>query len=248
MDENGGNRMEGNAVETTSGSKQTGGLFASLLDIFIDPPKVFRRIDQGMEWWKGFIPLVIINMVIAWFSLPVQRALVALNERGLSEEQVQATIEGMEKLGWVGLIAVPIVIIIMLLIAAGITNLVINIVSARSDFKKCLSLMTFAGFISVLEQAISVIVVRSRGLDAVESAADLQIQIGPGALFTEAEGFMAALWKSLSLFQIWYFIVFVLGLSVIFRIDRKKAAVPAIVMWLIGLGFIFISQKFNSMG
>ncbi len=240
--------MEGNAVETTSGSKQTGGLFASLLDIFIDPPKVFRRIDQGMEWWKGFIPLVIINMVIAWFSLPVQRALVALNERGLSEEQVQATIEGMEKLGWVGLIAVPIVIIIMLLIAAGITNLVINIVSARSDFKKCLSLMTFAGFISVLEQAISVIVVRSRGLDAVESAADLQIQIGPGALFTEAEGFMAALWKSLSLFQIWYFIVFVLGLSVIFRIDRKKAAVPAIVMWLIGLGFIFISQKFNSMG
>ena len=248
MDENIGNGVEENIVEAESDLKPAGGLFASLLDIFIEPSKVFRRIDAGLEWWKGFIPLIIINLVIAWFSLPVQRAAVALNERGASPEELERALEMMEKFGPLGLIAVPIVIIVILLITAGLTNLLVNIISAKSDFKKCLSLVTFAGFIGMLEQLISLIIVRSKGLSAVESVAELKPQIGLGALFPDVEGFRAALMQSLTVFQIWYFILFVFGLSLIFKITRKKAAVPAVIIWLVGLVIIFISQKLSSMG
>ncbi|MBN2184249.1 MAG: YIP1 family protein [Candidatus Krumholzibacteriota bacterium] len=248
MDENVGNGVEKKIVEVGSDPKPAGGLFASLIDIFIEPSKVFRRIDAGMQWWKGFIPLLIINLVIAWFSLPVQRAAVAINERGLSTEELERTLEMMKKFGPLGLIVVPIVIIIILLISAGLTNLLVNIISAKSDFKKCLSLVTFAGFIAVLEQLISLIIIMSKDLSAVESVAELKPQIGFGALFPDLEGFGAALMQSLTVFQIWYFIVFVFGLASIFKITRKKAAVPAVVMWLVGLVFIFISQKFSSMG
>ena len=248
MDENIGNGVGENIVEAESDSKPAGGLFASLIDIFIEPSKVFRRIDAGMEWWKGFIPLLIINLVIAWFSLPVQRAAVAINERGLSAEELERTLETMEKFGPLGLIAVPIVLIIILLITAGLTNLLVNISSAKSDFKKCLSLVTFVGFIGMLEQLISMVIIWSKDLSAVESAAELKPQIGLGALFPNVEGFWAALMRSLTVFQIWYFIVFVFGLSLIFKITKKKAAVPAVIMWLVGLGLIFISQKFSGMG
>ncbi len=240
MDENIG-------IEVEEKKEGAGGLFASMIDIYIEPSKVFRRIDAGLEWWKGFIVLVIINLVIAWFSLPVQRAAVALNERGLSPEELERTLETMEKFGPLGLIAVPIIIVIILFISAGITNLVVNIMSTRSDFKKCLSLLTFTGFIGMLEQLISLIVIRMRGLEGIESVEELDVQIGFGALFN-AEGFMAALMKALTVFQVWYFIVLVFGLSWIFKITKKKALVPAIIMWLIGLGFIFLGQKMNNVG
>lgn len=241
------NNIQDTSVVQEGPEEVKGGFFASLVDIYLDPSKVFKRIAAGLQWWKAFIVLAVLNMLIAWLNIPVQRFVFSLNERGLSDEQLQAQMEISEKFGWVGIILAPVFILIVLFILAGLVNLTVNLVSAQSNYKKTMSLMCFAGLIGVLEQIITVIIVRVRGIETIETASDAIVSLGPAALFPEAEGFLAAAYQALSVFQIWYFIVFLFGISVIFNIDKKKAAVPAVVLWAIGLVFLYIGRVFGNL-
>lgn len=224
----------------------SGGLFPSLIDIFLDPSKVFKRIEGGLQWWKGFIVLSVIQIIIAWFMIDVNRAVILLDERGMGADQVEAMAEQMDKFAWVGLILAPIGILVVMVIVAGLVNLIVNLVSAKSDFKKLLSLVLFTGLIGSLEQIINVVIIYVKGIGSIESRADTMNSIGPKALMPEAEGFVAALLQSLSVFQIWYFIVFLIGLSAIFKISKGKAFVPTFILWLLGLAFAFLGQMFSS--
>ena len=55
---------------------------------------------------------------------------------------------------------VPIVMIVIYLIVAGIAHLVVNIMSTRSNYKKTLSLVSFCGIIAIIEQIIGTVVSR----------------------------------------------------------------------------------------
>ena len=41
--------------------------------------------------------------------------------------------------------------------------------------------------------------------------------------------------ESFSIFQIWFLILFTIGVSVIYETDRKTAIVPTIVVWVLGV-------------
>jgi hypothetical protein len=51
----------------------------------------------------------------------------------------------------------------------------------------------------------------------------------------ESDGIQRAVLESLSIFGIWFLILFVIGVSVIYEIDRKKAIAPTIVIWVLGV-------------
>ncbi|MCU0638677.1 MAG: YIP1 family protein [Candidatus Krumholzibacteria bacterium] len=225
-----------------------GGFFASLIDIFLDPQKVFGRIDAGLQWWKAFIVIAVINMAIAWFSMPLQIHITRLNERGVPQERLQQTIDGMERFGWIGAIIAPMAILVVLMLMSGIVNLIVNIVSARCNFRKVLSLACFAGLIGALEQIITIVIIHARGIGEIESRADAVVSIGPLALISDPGQFLTAVLQSLSVFQIWYFIVFTLGIAAIFRISWKKALVPAGTLWILGVMMAFVSQKLSGLG
>ena len=229
-------------------SPARGGFLPSLIDIFLDPQKVFGRIDAGLQWWKAFIVIAIVNAAIAWFSVPLQIHITRLNERGMSPERLQQTVDGMERFGWVGAIIAPMAILVVLMLMSGIVNLVVNLVSARSDFKKVLSLACFAGLIGSLEQIITIIIIHARGIGEIESRAEAVVSIGPLALISDPGQLLTALLQSLSVFQIWYFVVFTLGIAAIFRMSWKKALIPAGSLWILGVLMAFVGQKMSGLG
>lgn len=241
MDEN--NVHEAEIVE----EEVKGGFLASLIDIYLDPSKVFKRIDAGLQWWKAFIVLAIINMAITWVNLPLQRQLASLNPGGIPADQLEARLQVMDRFSWIGVVTTPIFIIVVLMIVAGLVNVISNLVSARSEFKKTLSLITFAGMIGLLEQILTTVIVHMRGIETIEAPGDAVVRLGPGALLPDAGGFLAAALQALSVFQIWYYIVFVLGLAYIFRMSWKKALVPAFVLWILSVVFIMVGQKMSGL-
>ncbi len=222
-----------------------GGFVASIVDIFADPFKVFARIDAGLTWWKPFVTVCAVAMLLAYLMLPVQRRLMELNPRGLSEEQLQTALEGYGKFAGLGLIMVPIILIVSYLITAGIMHLIINVMSSRSSFKKTLSLVSFCGLIAIVEQIIGGIVIRSRGFEAIESPADARFSLSLAPLLGSGTGFLNAVLQSLSIFQIWYYIVLILGIAAIFKMSRKAAIVPVIPIWIISIIFAWIGGKFS---
>jgi hypothetical protein len=231
-------RMVGGA-DTGAGETVAGGFIQSLVDIFVDPMKVFRRIDRGLTWWKPFILIVVVSIFLQWLMLPVQHHVLSLNEQGMGEQELQQRLEMTEKFGFFGLIMIPVFMIIVYLILAGITHLIISIFSSESNFKKSLSLISYCGLVVVVEQVLTTVIVKLRGLEAIETAADARPSLSLSALFPEIEGFWRVLLQSLSVFQIWYYVLFILGAAVVFKIKRSAAVVPAVVLWLISLVILY---------
>jgi|WetSurMetagenome_2_1015567.scaffolds.fasta_scaffold11744_5 hypothetical protein len=222
-----------------------GGFLSSIVDIFADPFKVFARIDAGLSWWRPFIFVAAVTTVLSYLMLPFQKRLIELNPKGLSEEQIQKMVEGFGKFAPMTLITVPIFLIIVFLIMAGIVHLVINIMSSRSDYKKTLSLISFCGIITIVEQIISTAVLRMRGAESVESAADMKFSLSLAPLLGDGKGLLNAVLQSLSIFQIWYYVVLVLGIAAIFKLTRKAAIIPALPMWIISVLMLWIGGKFG---
>jgi hypothetical protein len=230
---------------TAAHEAPSGGFWKSLADIYVDPAKVFARIDGGLSWWKPFIAISVVSVVIGYFMLPYRRKLLEIAFQGMPPERAQVALAQNDKFGLVGLIAVPIVFIIFLLIIAGLIHIVVNVMSPRSSFKKTLSLLTFCGLITLLEQIISTAVIMSRGVEGVETAADLVMSFSLAPLFPDVKGPLAALMQSLGIFEIWSYVVLILGIAAIFKISRKSAMIAAIPPWLLSFLGAWIGGKFQ---
>jgi hypothetical protein len=237
--------MQGPMGADPSAQGPRGGFFPSIIDIFADPAKVFARIDAGLSWWKPFVLVTVVTIILAYLNLPFQKKLIELNPRGLSEEQIQKTVEGFGKFGPLTIIMVPIFLIIVYLILAGLVHLAVNIMSSRSNYKKTLCLISFCGIITMLEQIISMVVLKMRGVEAVESAEDIKFSLSLAPLLGESKGLLNAVLQSLSVFQIWYYVVLVLGIAAIFKLTRKAAIIPVLPIWIISVLMLWIGGKFG---
>ena len=171
----------------------TGGSLHSIVDIFVDPGKVFHRIRAGAGWWQPYLFTTVIGVVLGWLSLPINRRVMELNERGIAPEQLDAMLENIDRFGWLGLIAVPIVYLLILAVMGGIVHLVISMISSEAGFKRTMSLLAWCGLISILGQIIRVAIILSRGVETIEFAADARISLSLAAFLPEAGGFGRAL-------------------------------------------------------
>ncbi len=222
-----------------------GGFVNSLVDIFVDPTKVFNRIGAGLVWWKPFIITAVITVILGWVMMPIHRHLLILNERGMSEEQLEMALEKMNQFGLIGLVFGIILILVLMLVFAGITHLIVSIMSSESSYTKMLSLGAWCGLIPLVGQIIMSVILRMKGVEAIESSADMEVNLSLSAFFPELEGIGKALLDSIGLFEIWYYILFITGISIVFRISRQKALFPAIVVWAISVLLLMLRGMFG---
>lgn len=235
----------GNITQAPDPAPAGGGFFASVADIFVEPNKVFARIDRGLQWWKPFILIAAVVVIMTYLMIPVNIHVASLNERGVDEEQLEMMMENIEKFSFVGLIVAPLGVLVIYLILGFIVNISVNLLSGRSDYKKSLSLVSFVGLIPVVEQIISTVIIRMRGMEQISSSADARISISLAPLFSDLGSAAEALLESLSVFSIWYYIVLAIGISAIFRIDLKKSFIPVVILWIISFGFIYLGKVFG---
>jgi hypothetical protein len=229
------------------GAEVKGGFLQSILDIFIDPMKVFARIQAGLTWWKPFVLATVIGIINGYLMLPFQAKRIEITSADLPPEQLEIALERVQKFGFVGLLMVPVIFIIIYLVMAGIAHIAINIMSSEANFKKTLSLVSYCGLVSILGQIITTVILRMRGVQNIETLGDMRVSLSLAALFPDLEGAGYAFLESLSIFSIWYYILFLLGTALIFRMSRGRAMVPVIIMWLVSFLFAFLGTMFGNM-
>ncbi len=220
----------------------SGGFFPSMLDIFIDPMKVFRRIAAGMSWWKAFIAVTLFGIILLMLNKPVQDRILEIQYAAMDKDRAERIAAGIEQWAFLGYIAIPIIVMVSNLIVAGIAHLVNSVVSMRANFKKTLTLAMFCNFIGVLSQIIGTIIIWARGFENIESREDIKVSFGIGALVPDLKGFWYVFSESFNLFQIWYYIIFTLGMAAVFSIERKKAVPVGIVVWLVSFLMLFLGN------
>ena len=149
----------------------------------------------------------------------------------LTPEQMEAARTGMQgPAKYAGLIAGPIVWLIMLVILAAIFYVAANLmIGGDSSFKKVFAIVCWSGLVGAVSLIVITLLVLSKGtMQGI--ALDLTILLDTPPLGAE-KSTLYRIFSKFDVFTIWQIILWIIGLSVSYKTTTKKAAVPILSLW-----------------
>jgi hypothetical protein len=229
-------------TEATAGPiPDKAGLWEDFIDIFYQPSMVFDRRRDG-KFGLALLALVVICAVL-FLALrnglaPIMDAEMAKAAAAAAAKNPQVTAEQiatqqgfMEKFAIVGfIIGIPIGV----LIVGVLLWLASRLIDAKIAFAAAMMIATYSWFPRVAEIVTNAI--QGLLLSPESIVSRYSVQIGPARfLDAQANPLAVALLSGLDLFTIWTTVLLAIGLSVVARVPRSKAAIAAGAIWLVGL-------------
>lgn len=221
-----------------------GNFFSRFVWTFTSPSRLFADIEAKPAFLEPWVWVAIFSLVSAHLYFPIQAAIMKMGMANLSPEQLEKSLEAMEKFRLLGYVGAAIVPLIGLLVFSLLGYIAVALISESSSYKSYLTLFSYAYLIPILGGLLSAILVRLRGVESIKSVRDAQVSFGLGFLVPEGSKLLSALAASLEVFDIWFFILMGLGVGVLFRMSRNQVIAAIVPLWLIGfvaalLGFHF---------
>jgi hypothetical protein len=217
--------------------------------MFTAPARVFDDIRDGRVGWRQpWLVISVMYMVLTFLSLPIQVALLELNPKGVSPEMLDQQIRMVDSFGWVWVVLTPLGVLVMQLIVAGLTYILVTIMSQRATFKQYLTLNFFAGIPAMVGQLLSVILIRARGLEGIMGPEDARMSFSLRALAPPDSSVVKGLFGGVEFFTIWSLVLLAMGLSRVFGMGRAQAVGVVVPMWLIMVAMLILGEIFGGMG
>jgi hypothetical protein len=219
-----------------------------LLWMFSSPARVFDDIKENrVHWVQPWLILSVLYVVITWIGLPVQRALLELNPGNLPTEQLDQQLEMVDKYGPAQLVFAPALVLIMGLILAGISYVLVTVLSRAATFKQYFTLTLFTSIIGAVGYLLTTAVVRLRGTENIMEPGDAQFSLSLRVLAPEDSAALKGLLGTFEFFAIWGFILLVMGLRRIFGMSLGAAIACLIPVWLISAALAIVGELFGGM-
>jgi len=216
-----------------------------VIDIFHAPSKVFTSLKEKPDWVTPFIIILIITALGTAFVINTTRGNEelkiqqeeAMRERGLSDEQIEQTMQFTE--GLLPVILAPIFTAIVLVFFATVLNLFIPLFGGKSGFKFIFPVVCFSSLVEVPQIILKSIIV------AVSKSPFVTTSL---ALFIPAlskNSFTYQLLNGFDFFILWEMILVAVGINITNEIKKKNAYILVFVIWLVS---IFIQIGLNALG
>jgi len=216
--------------------------------MLMSPGGVFADIrERRLGWIAPWLVLSVMAIVIGWLALPIQRAMLENGVVDLPPEQVDQQLNYLERFGWIQLIFSPIIILVMSLILSGIAFIPVSLMAQAANFKQFLTLGMCTGLVSTLGQLVSTVIMRARGLDAIQSPEDAHISLSLRFLAGDGGAVIKGLFASFEFFTVWSCVLFVMGLMAVFGMRRAQAITAAIPMFILLIAGMIASEVFSNM-
>jgi hypothetical protein len=171
--------------------------------------------------------------------------LVSLNPQGQPAEQIEQTLEAMEKFGFLGIISTPVVVLITALLVGGISYLLVSLLAEEGSFKKYFTLMLYANIVVAIGQLVGTVLTRMKGVEGIRSIQDATAQFGPALLASPEEKILYPVLSSLDVFYIWFYALLGAGLVSVFRMSVRNAVLVIIPVWLLQVLFALLGSRFS---
>lgn len=199
------------------------------------PGDVFEEQRDQPTFWMPWLILGLAFAALNLLNAPFQQraAELMLAARGAAAPTSRGLVGQV-----IGFVVTPLFVLIMCSLAAATLWVPVMAMGEEAGFKRLLSVVVFAFPVRVLEVAVTSIVLRMRGLDAVRSIADLKVALGLNLLLpadSEVGNFVDGLLGGISPFSIWSLIITAVGLQVLLKLSAGKAWTAAVVSFLIVL-------------
>ena len=216
-----------------------------IIGIYTAPRQTFEAIDQNPTWFLPFIIGVVFFLIFQFLTVDLQMdyRMEMMEARGdIPQEQMdmaKAQMEGPVK--YIGFVVGPIVWLIMILIIAALFYVAGNLmIGGDTSFKKVFAIVAWTGLIGVVSFIIMTLLILSKGtMHGV--ALDLSILLDTPAV-GEEKSILYRILSKFDIFVIWEIVLYIIGLSVIYKSTVQKAAVPILSLWAL---WIIVSVAFG---
>jgi len=207
-----------------------------MLNVFIDPKATARRIAAPFAWIWPLITLCIIYGVVGSLTAPyaISIADAQIAQRGITGDQAENARRITHVISQVTPIITPVFIILVLLLLAWLVMATGSIAGVRAKFRDIFSLIACCALIPSLQSIATLIVLRAKG-DEITSQEQLTPPFGIDIFFPNLHGGLYALLNFFSIFEIWYLIVFTVGLAYLAKTSKGKAFFAITPAWVLTL-------------
>lgn len=222
-------------------SAKSASLWEDFIDIFVSPSEVFeRRREHGF-----FVPLLVftvLTLVIALIGRSVMQpifdaefargmAAAARKNPQITPEQLAGPRAFMEKLAPImvgfGAFLGPLMVGVVLWIVG-------KFVQAKEDIGAACMIATYAFFPRILDSLLRV--VQGFMVDPAKLNGQYRVTLSAAHFLDPdtASPLLVGLLGRIDLFTIWVTVLLAIGLSVVARIPRSRAAIVAAAIWVLG--------------
>jgi hypothetical protein len=219
-----------------------------LLNVYIDPVSTARRVQLKWFWIYPLIVVGIVSVLIQLQMVPFTMQAMRIdppgNMSGMSGAQLEQALSMAGKVTTIIAYILPVFILAITAIAALLVMAMGTIVDAKVKFQHVLSLLLTCGMISMLQFVAGLIVLKSKGLDDIQSMKQLQVPLGLD-IFVNANGALGGLLNYFSIFTIWYIVMLVLSYAHLAKVSKGKAFFATMPPWVIGALFAMLGAMFR---
>lgn len=223
-----------NSVEQTP---QKLGVMGKIISIFVSPTETFRSLDQKPTWLVPYIIIIIFITATQLITLDIQISdrIAMMQTQDIPPDRMEAAQEQMQgPLKYLGIVMTPIVLPVAWAVLAGILFLTANIMIGQVEgvnFKKIFSVVAWSSLVSLLGVILVTYITLSKGT-AYGVGTDLAPLAGTPPM-GEPKSILYRLMSKLDIMTIWQLLLWTFGLSVMYKVTTKKAAVPVVTLWII---------------
>src|SRR5690348_14372199 len=231
----------GNGLDAAPAPAKPASRWEDFIDIFYAPSSVYeRRRNSGFG-----IPMLVVTVLIGAIFIansgamqPIMDAEFARGAAAAMKQNPQITPEMMEKSRSIGETFAKVGAFVFVPIAMFLTGLVLWIVGKFFDATQTLAAAIMVAAYAYVPRVLESIVsgVQLLLMDPASLTGRYSISLGLGRFLDPATAspMLLALLGRLDVFTIWVTVLLAIGLSVTGRIPRSKAALAAVIVWLVG--------------
>jgi len=214
--------------------------FIGMLNAFVDPAGLAKRVPAPLSWLWPLITLVIVYTVSGYLMMPYTMSLIDLrmnqqfSQQNTPVEQAERARNVAHMIYQFLPVATPVFVILFTLLFAWLVSAMASMAGLRAKFRDIFSLMTSCGLIPALQAIATYIVLHAKG-DEITSQEQLQPPFGIDIFLQDIHGALFALVNFFSIFEIWYLIVLTFALAYLGKSSKGKAFFAITPAWALPL-------------
>ena len=209
-----------------------------IIGVLFNPGATFESIVRRPNILGPFLIFVVISIVSA-IGVAMKADFNALareaveSNPSITPDKVDGAVNMTKGIMKVSMYASPILIVLVLVIAAGICLLAFKVLGGEGDFNQALSVTTYAWFPRLIRGVLGAIVMLSKGSFTMYELQN-PLMSNLGFLFDpKTQPVQYAIGSSLDIFNIWSLVLLIIGLAAMSKFSKAKSAVIVISLWLV---------------
>jgi Yip1 domain len=208
---------------------------AALFKVLVEPSSTFVGIKPSSPW---IIALLLILVAVAaftyvnWPYLVDQRIEAFSSSDTLPADAKQEILQGMRESrdnpAAKDIITGPVFVALASLLAAAVWLLLGNVVmGGDGTYKQLWSAFNYAGVVGVVEMVLKTMMIQ------MKQSANVYTSLALLAPDLDTKGFVFRALDAVDVFSLWFFYVMAIGVSVMCKVNPRKATVVTFVFWAV---------------